>query len=182
MINLNSKTVSLWLLIASSIFFSQSVLAVGLSSYKLGPGDKISIQVTGEDDMMVDTLIGESGSISYPFLGEVKVDGMTVSQLDDYITKALKGPYLVNPDVTVSVKTHRKFFVNGKVERPGGFSFEPGMTVRKAISLAGGFDERANKKRIFVIRAGKVDAKPEKIELDAAINPGDTVTVERSFF
>jgi len=170
------------------IFLLAELLVSGISAaelstqYKLGPGDQIKIQVTGEDDLFLDTLIGESGMISYPFLGNVNVNDLTVSELDNFITDALKGSYLVAPDVTVSVKTHRKFFVDGKVDKPGGFPFEPGMTVRKAISLAGGFDERANKKRIFVIRAGKVNAQPEKIELDDAINPGDTITVERSFF
>jgi len=159
-----------------------SLSAAELSNYRLGPGDQIKIQVTGEDDLSLEVSIGESGMISYPFLGDVMVNDLTVSELDSFITKGLKGPYLVDPDVTVSVKTHRKFFVDGKVEKPGGFAFEPGITVRKAISLAGGFDERANKKRIFVIRGGQGNAKPEPISLDDAIYPGDTVTVERSFF
>jgi len=150
--------------------------------YKLGPGDQVEIKVTGEDSLLLDVLIGESGVISYPFLGDVDVNGLTVTQLDDFITQGLKGSYLIDPDVTVSIKTHRKFFVNGKVEKPGGFAFEPGMTARKAISLAGGFDERANKKRIFVIRGGEDNAKPVQIDIDGAIHPGDTVTVERSFF
>jgi len=170
------------LFILVSLFVSTLSAAELLTHYKLGPGDQIKIQVTGENDLLLDVLIGESGMISYPFLGDVNVNDLTVSELDDFITKGLKGPYLVDPDVTVSVQTHRKFFVDGKVEKPGGFPFEPGMTVRKAISMAGGFDERANKKRIFVIRAGKENAKPEQISLDDAINPGDTVTVERSFF
>lgn len=170
-------------LLVCLVLFIPTVLASEVSKhYKLGPGDQVEIKVTGEDSLLLDVLISESGIISYPFLGDVDVNGLTVTQLDDFITNGLKGPYLIDPDVTVSVKTHRKFFVNGKVEKPGGFAFEPGMTVRKAISLAGGFDERANKKRIFVIRGGQNSPKPVQIDIDSAIQPGDTVTVERSFF
>lgn len=168
--------------IVVGILFSSIVLADSLKHYRLGPGDQIRIQVTGEDDLLLDVFIGESGAISYPFLGDIDVNNMTVTELDRYITDHLNGDYLIDPDVTVSVATHRKFFVNGKVEKPGGFPFEPGMTVRKAVSLAGGFDERANKKRIFVIRGSQANAKPEPIELEDTINPGDTITVERSFF
>lgn len=170
------------LLVCATLFIPKVFAAEVSTFYKLGPGDQIVIKITGEDSLLLDVLIGESGIISYPFLGDVDVNGLTVTQLDEFITKGLKGPYLVDPDVTVSVKTHRKFFVNGKVEKPGGFVFEPGMTARKAISLAGGFDERANKKRIFVIRGDQSIAEPIQIDIDSAINPGDTVTVERSFF
>ena len=172
----------LFAFIVMGALFSSNVLGDALKHYRLGPGDQIKIQITGEDDLFLDALIGESGTISYPFLGDIDVNNMTVTDLDLYITEHLNGDYLVDPDVTVSVVTHRKFFVNGKVEKPGGFPFEPGMTVRKAVSLAGGFDERANKKRIFVIRGSQANAKPEPIALEGFINPGDTVTVERSFF
>ncbi|MBQ0789206.1 MAG: polysaccharide export protein [Cycloclasticus sp.] len=173
---------SLVVCICVAAFCSSIVLADSLKHYRLGPGDQIKIQVTGEDELYVDVLISESGAISYPFLGDINVNNMTVSELDRFITDHLNGDYLIDPDVTVSVAMHRKFFVNGKVDKPGGFAFEPGMTVRKAISLAGGFDERANKKRIFVIRGGQDNAQPEPIALEGLVNPGDTITVERSFF
>ena len=42
-------------------------------AYKLGPGDKIEIKVYGQDDLTVGALLGNSGIINYPFLGEIKV-------------------------------------------------------------------------------------------------------------
>ncbi len=56
------------------------------------------------------------------------------------------------------------------------------MSVRKAISLAGGFDERASKDKIFVVRGVNPNGPPVRIGLGDLVRPGDTVTVERSFF
>ncbi len=110
------------------------------------------IHVYGEDDLSFDALlIGQNGRISYPFLGELTVTGKTASQLQAEITAGLKPDYLVDPRVSVSVVKYRPFFVNGEVKNPGGVDFQPGLTLRKAISLAGGFTERANKKEALVI-------------------------------
>ena len=161
---------------------SGNSIAASLEDYKLGAGDKIKIQVFGEDDLTVESLVGEAGMISYPFLGEIKVRGLTLSGLEKYITDRLKGPYLIDPEVTVSILDYRQFYVNGHVEKPGGFSFQPGMTVRKAISLAGGFEERANKDKIFVVHGDDPNGAQLPIGLEDMIQPGDIVTVERSFF
>jgi polysaccharide export outer membrane protein len=58
----------------------------------------------------------------------------------------------------------------------------PGLTVRKAVSLAGGFKERASREKIFVIREEDRTQTPRKVDLNAAVNPGDIITVEESFF
>ena len=152
------------------------------TSYELGPGDLIAVQVYDEPDMSVETRISDRGTISYPFLGELKVGGLTALQLEDSITSSLKGPYLVDPEVTVSILEYRPLFVNGEVEKPGGFPFSPGLTVRKAISLAGGFKERANRSRINVVRETDPSQAPRAIELEEQVMPGDIITVERSFF
>jgi polysaccharide export outer membrane protein len=159
------------------------VQAQGLSSsYVLGPGDLISVQVFDEPEMSIETRINDRGSISYPFLGELSVKNLTALGLEDTITARLKGPYLVNPEVTVSILEYRPLFVNGEVEKPGGFPFSPGLTVRKAISLAGGFKERANKSRINVVRETDAQKASRSIEMDDQVIPGDIITVERSFF
>ncbi len=152
------------------------------ASYELGPGDLIAIQVFDEPELSVESHIGDRGNISYPFLGELQVKGLTAPGLERLITKRLKGPYLVNPVVTVSIREYRPFFVNGEVAKPGGFPFSPGLTVRKAISLAGGFEERANKGRINVVRETDPGRAPRAIGLDDGVLPGDIITVERSFF
>jgi polysaccharide export outer membrane protein len=154
-----------------------------LSSYKLGSGDMISIRVLGEDDLKRERVrLSDAGTISFPVLGEIRVKGMTVGALEDYITKGLKGRYLLNPQVTIAIEEYRNFFVNGSVEKPGGYPFAPGLTVRKAISIAGGFKERASREKINVIRDDDPKQTPRRVDLNTAVLPGDILTIEESFF
>src|SRR5262249_6821676 len=124
-----------------------------VSNYRLGSGDVITIQVLGEETPKRDRIrLSDAATISYPILGEIRLYGKTVAELETLIRDGLKGRYLVNPQVTVTINEYRNFFINGQVEKPGGYPFIPGLTVRKAVSLAGGFKERANKNKILVIR------------------------------
>ena len=149
-----------------------------LSSYRLGKGDLISIKVFGEKDFSVKTHLSKEGAISYPFLGELSFAGKTVSQVEKLITRGLKGDYLVNPKVTVTVLEYRQLFVNGEVKNPGGFAFVPGMTVNKAISLAGGFTESASREEIFIISDGNKTGTPLPADLKTYVGPGDILIVK----
>jgi len=153
-----------------------------ITDYKFGAGDRIKIQVLGEPDLTIETLVSDIGSISYPFIGMIKVRDMTAAGLEEFITQKLKGPYLVNPIVTVSLLQYRNFYINGWVKTPGGYPFQPGMTVRKAIALAGGFNERADRRNIVVIPSKSPGLIPIPTKLSDPVNPGDVITVKRSFF
>lgn len=150
--------------------------------YQLDTGDKIRIQVYNEPDLYLETRVNDSGIISYPFLGNIKVVGLTPSQLEGVITQRLKGDYLIDPKVSVDIMEYRQFYVNGEVQSPGGYPFQPGITVRKAISVAGGFKERASRDKVFLIREGSNNDEPAKVSLDDKVWPGDIITVEESFF
>jgi polysaccharide export outer membrane protein len=157
--------------------------ALQLSTYKLGAGDTISIRVLGEDDLKRERVrLSDAGTVSFPVLGEIKVKGMTVGALEDYVAKGLRGRYLVNPQVNVSIDEYRSYFVNGQVEKPGGYPYSPGLTVRKAVSLAGGFRERASREKISIIRDDDPSQTPRRVDLNTAVLPGDILTVEESFF
>lgn len=156
-----------------------------LSGYKLASGDVIRINVFDEPELSIEGLrLSDAGTISYPFLGELQVTGLTVGELEKKINSGLKGDYLVEPEVTVSIVTYRQFYIHGEVEEPGGFPYVPGITLRKAVAVAGGFTERASKRKIFVIRDGEIQNSNvgRPISLDEMISPGDIITVEQSFF
>lgn len=157
--------------------------AAALSNYRLGAGDVITVQVLGEDDLKRERIrLSDAATISYPILGEIRLAGKTVSELEQLIRDGLKGRYLVNPQVTVTINEYRNFFINGQVEKPGGYPFIPGLNVRKAVSLAGGFRERASKEKIYVIREDDPSHAAKRVDLNAQVNPGDITTVEESFF
>lgn len=150
--------------------------------YRLGTGDKIRIQVFDEPDLSFEVRVTDAGAVTYPFLGEVKLSGRTPVEVETTIYKGLKGGFLVEPKVHVSILEYRQFYVNGEVKQPGGFSFIPGLTVRKAVSLAGGLTDRASEKKIFVIRDDDPTHKRQQVSMEEVLRPGDIVTVEQSFF
>ena len=154
-----------------------------MSSYRLGAGDLISIQVLGEEDLRRERVrLSDAGTISFPVLGELTVNGITVGELERRIAGGLKGRYLQNPTVTVTIHEYRPFFINGQVARPGMHPYIPGLTVRKAVTAAGGFRERASEEKIFVIRDGDPTQTPRRVNLNSPVFPGDLLTVEESFF
>jgi polysaccharide export outer membrane protein len=154
-----------------------------LSNYKLAAGDVITIRVFGEDDLSREKIrLSDAGTIPYPVLGEVQALGLTIGEIEKSITAGLTGRYLVNPRVSITIEEYRPFYINGMVERPGGYPFQPGLTVLKASSLAGGFKERASFSKISIIREGDTTSRPQKAEINSPVNPGDTVFIEESFF
>jgi polysaccharide export outer membrane protein len=154
-----------------------------LSSYRLGAGDVVTIRVFGEEDLSKEKIkLTDAGTVPYPVLGEIRVLGMTVGDLERMITNGLRGRYLVNPRVSVQIDEYRPFYINGMVDKPGGYPFQPGLTIRKAASLAGGFKERASLSKIFIIRERDPDQRPQKVDLNTPVYPGDIITVEESFF
>jgi protein involved in polysaccharide export with SLBB domain len=158
-------------------------LAEFLSTYKLGSGDVLAVRVFGEPDLSADNLrLSDTGTIFLPTIGELRVGGFTLGEVERRVTDRLKGRILMNPRVSVSVVQYRSFFVSGMVRNPGAFPYQPGLTVRKAAALAGGLQERASLKKIFVIRGDDPKMKPERVGLDTRIFPGDVITIEESFF
>lgn len=155
------------------------------AGYRLDAGDTINIRVLGEEDLSLEIEIGESGSITYPLLREVQVRGMTITELENRMTRRLiDEEFLIDPDVSINIVEYRPFYISGEVEQPGSYPFEPGLTLRRAVSLAGGFTERASRTRITVLDDDNEEIEVEAGDdiLDMQVNPGYTITVSQRFF
>lgn len=178
-----ARTFARLLALACLLGWGVGAWAAGADQYRLGAGDIISINVFGESDLSFDKVrIGDGGKFSYPFLGEINAKGKTADALEQSIASGLKDGYLVDPRVSVRILEFREFFVNGEVKSPGGYPFKPGLTLRKAIALAGGFTERASESKITVIHDTDGDHNARNAKLDTPIMPGDIITVDQSFF
>jgi protein involved in polysaccharide export with SLBB domain len=156
-----------------------------VTSYTLSTGDHVEVTVFEEPDLSISAILDDTGAISYPLLGEIKVRGLTPRQLESKITEGLRGRFLINPQVNVSIKEYRPFFVRGEVASPGGFPFKPGLTVEKAVSMAGGFTSRASKSEFYIISDDSTEGKGEQrrpADLGSRIRPGDVINIEQSFF
>ena len=152
------------------------------NAYTLGQGDEISIQVFDEPDLTLSTIVGTGGSINYSYLGDVRVAGKSPVELERHIAGLLRDGYLVNPSVNVSVLQYRPFFINGEVRSPGSYAYQPGLTLERAIALAGGLTDRASTRKMFVTKANGGDDKEVRVPMNFRIQPGDTITINEGFF
>ncbi|CAD5377052.1 Polysaccharide export protein [Pseudomonas sp. OF001] len=160
-----------------------AVRAEGYSTYKLASGDIIAISVFGEPDLSFpEVRLNDAGIFSYPFLGDIQARGKTAAEIERMLAERLKGGYLVDPRVSVSILRYREFFISGEVKTPGGYTFQPGLTLRRAVALAGGLTERASTSRITIIRDQDPQRRPERASLDTPVMPGDTITIDQGFF
>ena len=73
--------------------------------------------------------------------------GLSVPEVEALVTSTLRDGYLRHPAVAVALKEYRLHFVHGEVHKPGGYPYREGLTVEKAIVLAGGLTERASKRK-----------------------------------
>ena len=89
---------------------------------------------------------------------------------------------MLRPNDTVFVPEATRFFVSGEVRNPGSFPFNKGLTVRQAVSLAGGFSEDASTKSPRIVRDVLGKPKEMKVKLDDPIQPGDTVVIKARLF
>jgi len=155
---------------------------VTASDYLLGVGDSIEIVVYGEKDLTTKVKIARSGLVSFPFLDDIQVIGLSIKEVEDKIHAGLLGDYLINPQVSISITEYRPFFIHGQVVRPGGFPYQEDLRLDKAIALAGGLTNRASKVDWIITRT--VQGKTVTIEANIAtlIQPDDIIKIEQSFF
>jgi len=168
--------------LAIVLSLSAQVSANEIDDYQISADDQISVIVFNETDLGVNKVrVSGNGTISMPLLGQVAIEGHTVTEVEQKITVLLLDGYLKKPNVTVTITEYRPFYINGEVDKPGSYPYKKGLTVEKAVALAGGFTERASKRTISLV--SESDKRFVKaVALSDTIKPGDVITVSESFF
>lgn len=162
------------------LFFGAS--AYGMQEYRVGAGDLLSVTVFDEPDLSLKQIrVATDGSISFPLLGQVTISGLSASEVEQKLTSLLLDGYLRKPRVTISILEYRIFYVSGQVKNQGGYNYVQGLTVQKAIALAGGLTVRGSDKKIKLVRENKPDVA-ESADMNTPVGPGDIITVGESFF
>ena len=126
--------------------------------YYMRPGDELNIVVTQQQDLGNSSsnqspfVVRPDGNVSFPLVGEIHAEGMTVSQFTNVLQQGLSR-YIVDPDVSVNIsKLGRvRVYVFGEVKKPGAVELEKGHTVIDAIGAAQGFTRDTAKKKIYLI-------------------------------
>ena len=181
------------------IFFILAALILPLSihehaiaqstGYRIGPGDVLSLKIFAGGDEQHDAqlTVSSQGTINVPFIGPVKAQGLTVSQLEKSITAPLAADYLVDPEVTIAVNEYHslQYYISGAVGAPGLYEMKAQPTLMELIAKAGGLT--ANRGNVaYILRpsdrpgaagaksTGSAAAKPhQKIDLKKLLDQGD---------
>ena len=130
------------------------------ANYRLGPGDGFSVQVAGDEELSHELLVAPDGYVYYPFVGRLKVSGLTLEELDALLVQKL-GEQLRRPRIAVTLTTVGEgpqagsIYVFGRVASPGAYPVRRDMKLLDALSQAGGIPEAARPSVARVLRAGK---------------------------
>jgi polysaccharide export outer membrane protein len=130
--------------------------AIDPNKYAIGAEDVLYVQVWREPDFTRQVSVRPDGKITMPLIGDVQAAGMTPLALTNDL-KDKVGKYVQNPEVTVTVMDvrSRKYYIDGEVGRPGQFALVTPTRVLEALSMAGGFREFANQKKITILRGSQ---------------------------
>ncbi len=153
------------------------------SSYHLGPGDRVRVIVFGMDAISNVYSVGDTGAISMPLLGAIQAGGLTASELEGRISARIVQEQLRrDPSTNVQIEQYRPFFVLGEVQRPGQYPYVPGMSLKTAVAIAGGYTFRAEEDYAAVTRSAADGVIEGRAAPTTAILPGDTIYVYESWF
>jgi len=138
----------------------------GNSEYRIGVGDKLEIAVFGHEDLAKIVEVRSDGTINYPLIGDIRVTGMTVGEIDAEITRVLGKDYLVDPQVSVDVREYQSQWVTiiGEVHTPGKYVLKRNMRVIDLLAEAGGVTKEAGSQILITRR--NADGAPRQIVLD----------------
>lgn len=160
------------------------------NSYIIGDNDVLAINVWNEPELKQPIPVRPDGKISLPLVGDIQAAGRTPAQLQEDIAAKLQN-YIHHPDVTVIVQqiNSKKFNILGRVMKPGAYPLSTTTTVLDAIAQAGGFQDFAKQKGIYVLRKTRDGSesrlpfnykeviKGRNLEQNIKLEPNDTIVV-----
>lgn len=130
------------------------------NEFVFGPGDILHVDVWRHDDLTMDLTVAPDGAISYPLVGRLVIAGMTFTQVNSTLQKAI-AQYYVDAQVAVNVKevNSQRVLVFGEVRTPGVLSLSSDLSLLEALVRTGGINVDARTDNVLLIRGGL--EKPE---------------------
>jgi len=165
-----------------------------ISNTTIGAGDVFELRIVREDNLPTTFTVAPDGTVDLPYIRRVKVGGLEPQKIAEVVRNELIAQdILTDPIVSVSVKEYnsKRVEVLGEVQRSGSLKFEPGMTLLRAISLAGGFNQIANREKVMLRRQsnGKTRAVVISVQdimdnaiADVPLQAGDSINVPQRVF
>lgn len=171
--------------------------SIAQDAYRLGPEDRIRLKVfewraSRDETFSWEALndeysLGSSGELSLPLVGQVEAAGATREELAERIGIQLSDRLGLGrrPSVAVEIVEYRPFFILGPVAEPGAYPYRPGLTVLRAVSLAGGLGTRsetgdrdaiAGQGEMSILQVERDAARARIARLEAELNSAEAVT------
>ena len=173
------KKIAAALALCAALTFGGTAAA---EDYIMSPGDQLQIYVLGHPDISSTRANNDSsytvrpdGKMNFPLVGEIDVNGMTVFEFTQLLTKELS-EYIINPKITVNVAKlgTTRVFVLGEVNKQGMYELTKSHRVLDALGAAGGFTQKAAKKNIYLVRnAGRPEEIVQKLNINNFLRKGD---------
>ena len=177
------------LLVLFWFFVSQTPLQAQGTVYHIGPRDVLTLTIFagGEKQNVSSMTVSSQGMINVPFIGSVMANGLTVSQLEDKITKPLASDYFVNPEINIVISEYHSlhYYISGAVGSPGLYEMKSRATLLELIAKAGGASsEHGNIAYILHPSSDNTGTKkgnrtlfsdkdPVKVDLNKLLDKGD---------
>lgn len=166
---------------------------LGSPEDRIGVDDMFDVRVYGEPELTGAFRVATDGSIDYPLAGRIQVAGLRTGEIQRLLVDKLKGAYLKDPQVVVTIKERnsQKVAVLGQVVKPGQVGYYPKMTIVDAIASAGGFTGIAAKNSVTLRRevSGKIETRvypvadiSEGRSQNVMVLPGDVLVVDERVF
>ncbi len=156
--------------------------------YTVGPSDLLVIQIWDNEDLNRTVEVSQEGSFTFPLIGKVYAEGLTVFELENLVRARLADGFISDPQVTIGMSKYqsRKVFLLGEVKRPGSYVLKRETHILELISEAGGLTDEAGR-MIKIVRprtlkhsrglsSHKSDEENEIIELDLDKFPTDSAS------
>ncbi len=163
-------------------------------STTLGPGDVFEMNIVGEDKLPTTYMVSPDGSVDFPYVHRMHVEGMEPQAVVDALRNALISQgYFKDPSVMVRVTEYKSKVVSvlGQVKNPGTFPLVPGFTLVQALSRAGGPAAVADVNNIMLTRTTGKARRTIRLSLqsitegrsaDVPLQSGDVITVGERVF
>lgn len=152
------------------------------AEYRLQPGDILDFSVAGVPDLKQRVPVGLDGSASFPLIGEVSVAGLPVAEVREKVKEQLPHKSLTirsqdgrenltvisGDEIMLGIAEYRPVYVSGDVSKPGEQPFRAGLSVRQAVSLAGGYDLQRFRMESPILASSELRGEYESLWADFA--------------
>lgn len=177
---------------SAALFVFQSCSTSAIAEYYIQPGDVLELSVASRPELTQRLPVENDGEISIAYVGELVVKNLPISKVRELVKSRLTNAVLrprgsdradmqtiLREEVILRIATYRPIYISGNVERPGEIPYRPGMSVRQAVSAAGGFDPwRLGSGNNSAKRTDWIDWSAEQKVLTIALE-NESIKIER---